>query len=375
MQFTLSSGTLNNRLQSLVRVINSKNTISILDCFLFEVANDQLTITASDNENVMRSTIALDSCSGDGRFAMPNKTIINAVRELPEQPLSFIVNETDYSIEISYQNGKYNFTGQAAEDYPIAQGIEEGASAITIDSALLAECISRSLFATLQDEIRPVMSGLYFDMHPEGLTIVATDGHKLVRNRLLNIKAEEGTSSFILPPKPAQLLKGVLPHSEGDAVIRFTTRSAEVTFAEGKLKCQLIEGNYPKYETVIPKDNPNVLNIDRKSLMGAVKRVIPFASESSQLIRVHLEPGRLEVSSEDIDFATSAKEDIACEYNDTTMDIGFKGSTVYEILNNLSSDEVTIQLADPSRAGLIVPTVQPENQNILMLIMPMLLND
>ncbi len=375
MQFTLSSGTLNNRLQSLVRVINSKNTISILDCFLFEVANDQLTITASDNENVMQSIIALDACSGDGRFALPNKTIINAVRELPEQPLSFIVNETDYSIEISYQNGKYNFTGQAAEDYPIAQGIEEGASAITIDSALLAECISRSLFATLQDEIRPVMSGLYFDMTPEGLTIVATDGHKLVRNRLLNIKAEEGVSSFILPSKPAQLLKGVLPHSEGDAVIRFTTRSAEVTFADGKLKCQLIEGKYPKYESVIPQDNPNVLNIDRKSLIGAVKRVIPFASESSQLIRLHLEPGRLEVSSEDIDFATSAKEGIGCEYNDTTMDIGFKGSTVYEILNNLSSDEVTIQLADPSRAGLIVPTVQPENQNILMLIMPMLLND
>lgn len=375
MQFTLSSGTLNSRLQNLARVINSKNTLNILDCFLFEVANNQLTVTASDNENVMQSTIILDSCSGDGRFALPNKTIINAVKELPEQPLSFNVNENDYSIEITYQNGKYNFTGQAAEEYPIAQGIEDGASVITIESELLAENISRSLFATSQDEIRPVMSGIYFDIKADGLTIVATDGHKLVRNRLLNAKVEDAAASFILPPKPAQLLKGVLSRSEDETVIRFTSRSAEVTFADGKLTCRLIEGRYPNYSSVIPAGNPNVLTIDRKSLMGALKRVLPFASESSQLVRFHLTAGNLEVSSEDIDFATSAKESIACDYNGTTMDIGFKGSTVYEILNNLNSEEVTIQLADPSRAGLIVPTTQPENQDILMLIMPMLLND
>ena len=222
MQFTLSSGTLNSRLQNLARVINSKNTLNILDCFLFEVANNQLTVTASDNENVMQSTITLDSCSGDGRFALPNKTIINAVKELPEQPLSFNVNENDYSIEITYQNGKYNFTGQAAEEYPIAQGIEDGASVITIESELLAENISRSLFATSQDEIRPVMSGIYFDIKADGLTIVATDGHKLVRNRLLNAKVEDAAASFILPPKPAQLLKGVLSRSEDETVIRFT---------------------------------------------------------------------------------------------------------------------------------------------------------
>lgn len=375
MQFTLSSGTLNSRLQNLARVINSKNTLNILDCFLFEVANNQLTVTASDNENVMQSTITLDSCSGDGRFALSNKTIINAVKELPEQPLSFNVNENDYSIEITYQNGKYNFTGQAAEEYPIAQGIEDGASVITIESELLAENISRSLFATSQDEIRPVMSGIYFDIKADGLTIVATDGHKLVRNRLLNAKVEDAAASFILPPKPAQLLKGVLSRSEDETVIRFTSRSAEVTFADGKLTCRLIEGRYPNYSSVIPAGNPNVLTIDRKSLMGALKRVLPFASESSQLVRFHLTAGNLEVSSEDIDFATSAKESIACDYNGTTMDIGFKGSTVYEILNNLNSEEVTIQLADPSRAGLIVPTTQPENQDILMLIMPMLLND
>lgn len=375
MQFTLSSGTLNTRLQNLARVINSKNTLNILDCFLFEVANNQLTMTASDNENVMQTTIELDECSGEGRFALPNKTILNAVRELPEQPLSFNVNESDYSIAINYQNGNYNFTGQAAEEYPVMQPIDADASVITIDSEMLAENLGRSLFATAQDEIRPVMSGVYFDLTTDSLTVVATDGHKLVRNRMLTVKAEESPASFILPPKPAQLLKGVLARNGGDVVIRFTSRSAEIRFADGLLSCRLIEGRYPNYNSVIPAGNPNVLTIDRKSLMGALKRVLPFASESSQLVRFHLGAGTLEVSSEDIDFATSAKESIACDYNGTTMDIGFKGSTVYEILNNLSSDEVTIQLADPSRAGVIVPTEQPENEDILMLIMPMLLND
>lgn len=281
----------------------------------------------------------------------------------------------DAVVAINYQNGNYNFTGQAAEEYPVMQPIDADASVITIDSEMLAENLGRSLFATAQDEIRPVMSGVYFDLTTDSLTIVATDGHKLVRNRMLTVKAEESPASFILPPKPAQLLKGVLARNGGDVVIRFTSRSAEIRFADGLLSCRLIEGRYPNYNSVIPAGNPNVLTIDRKSLMGALKRVLPFASESSQLVRFHLGAGTLEVSSEDIDFATSAKESITCDYNGTTMDIGFKGSTVYEILNNLSSDEVTIQLADPSRAGVIVPTEQPENEDILMLIMPMLLND
>lgn len=375
MQFTLSSGTLNARLQTLARVINSKNTISILDCFLFEVANNILTVTASDNENVMQSTIELDECSGDGRFALSNRTILNAVKELPEQPLSFNVDENDMTVEIDYQNGSFNFTAQPAEDYPLAVGMQDDMTSLTIDSAMLAENISRSLFATAQDEIRPVMGGIYFDLTADSLTIVATDGHKLVRNRILSISDEETPASFILPQKPAQLLKGVLAKNGGDVVVKFDNRSAEIRYADGMLKCRLIEGRYPNYNSVIPTNNTNCITIDRKSLMGALKRVLPFASESSQLVRFHVEKGLMRLTAEDIDFATSAKESISCDYNGTTMDIGFKGSAIYEILNSLASDEVTIQLADPSRAGVIVPATQPENQDILMLIMPMLLND
>ena len=358
MQFTLSSGTLNARLQTLARVINSKNSISILDCFLFEVANNMLTVTASDNENVMQSTIELDECNGEGRFAISNRIILNAVKELPEQPLSFNVNEDDLSLEVDYQNGSFNFTDQSAEDYPVAAEMENDLTSISIDSILLADNISRSLFATAQDEIRPVMGGIYF-LTADSLTIVATDGHKLVRNRILSIAAEENPASFILPQKPAQLLKGVLAKNSGDVVIKFDARSAEIRYADGMLRCRLIEGRYPNYNSVIPNNNTNCLTIDRKSLMGALKRVLPFASESSQLVRFHIEKGLLRLTAEDIDFATSAKESISCDYAGATMDIGFKGSAIYEILNSLTSDEVTIQLADPSRAGVIVPSTQP----------------
>ena len=241
-------------------------------------------------------------------------------------------------------------------------------------SSVLADNITRTIFATANEELRPVMNGIYFDLTPEALAIVASDGHKLVRNRNNAIRTLEH-KSFILPKKPATLLKNTLDKDDSEVVIRFDERNAEIKFGNTTLQCRLIEGRYPNYNSVIPQDNPNELTIDRKTLMGALRRVLPFASESSQLVRLHLENGKIEVSSEDIDFATSAKEEIACDYSGDSMNIGFKGASLNEILNNLSSAEVTLQLADPSRPCLIVPVEQPEDEEILMLIMPMLLND
>lgn len=375
MQFTLSSGTLNARLQTLVRVIGGKNAISILDCFLFEVANNTLTVTASDAENVMQATIELDECTGEGRFALPNHTILNAVKELPEQPLQMTIDDQSLSVVVDYQNGSFGLAALAADDYPVMPDMSDDATVLTLNQQLLAENVSRSLFATAQDEIRPVMGGILFDLKADGLTVVATDGHKLVRNRILDVVAEEEPTSFILPQKPAQLLKGVLAKGEGDVVVRFAANSCEFKYDGGEFRCRLIEGRYPNYNSVIPTNNTNCLTADRKTMLGALKRVLPFSSESSRLVRFHMEKGLLRLQASDIDFATSAKESIACEYAGTTMDIGFKGDSVCEILNNLSSDEVTVQLADPSRAGVFVPVEQPENQEILMLMMPMLLND
>ena len=374
MKFTLSSNALSSRLQTLAKVINSKNSLPILESFLFQVHNGQLTLTASDSENVMQTSLALDQFDTDGDFAIPSHTVLDAVKELPEQPLTFEVNMSTYEVTVGYQNGQYQFTAQNADEYPHTAPIQNDVHAITIGATALSENINRTLFATDNNEIRPVMNGIYFDLTTDCLAFVASDGHKLVRCRDYSIKSEV-PAAFILPKKPATLLKNVLDKDSGDVVIKFNSSAAEIQFADGKLSCRLIEGNYPNYNAAIPNDNPNELTIDRKSLLSAIRRILPFASMSSQLIRFRLEAGMLELSSEDIDFATRAKESLVCEYTGSPLQIGFRGDFFTDILNSIDTDELKIKLGDPSRAGIVVPSKQPENEDVLMLIMPLLLND
>lgn len=375
MRFTVSSSALSSKLNMLAKVIGSKNSLPILDCFLFQVANGEMSITASDSDNVIKSTLALTDHDGEGEFCVPNRVILEALKELPEQPLHFDVDAAGeaVAIKIVYQNGLYNFTGQSAEEYPRTQSMNDACTTVSLPTEMLINNISRSLFATANDELRPVMNGIYFDLTADALAIVASDGHKLVRSKNFTIKSES-PSAFNLPKKPASLLKNILSKDGDDAIIKFDDRSAEIQFTDGVMRCRLIDGRYPNYNSVIP-NNPNEVTVDRRGLQSALRRVLPFASESSQLIRFHIESGRFEVSSEDIDFSTSAKEQLSCEYNGSPISIGFKGSSLMEILSNLTSDNIIIQLADPSRAGIIVPAEQPENEDILMLIMPMLLND
>lgn len=375
MRFTVLSSALSSKLNMLAKVIGSKNSLPILDCFLFQVANGEMSITASDSDNVIKSTLALTDHDGEGEFCVPNRVILDALKELPEQPLHFDVDAAGeaVAIKIVYQNGLYNFTGQSAEEYPRTQSMNDACTTVSLPTEMLINNISRSLFATANDELRPVMNGIYFDLTADALAIVASDGHKLVRSKNFTIKSES-PSAFNLPKKPASLLKNILSKDGDDAIIKFDDRSAEIQFTDGVMRCRLIDGRYPNYNSVIP-NNPNEVTVDRRGLQSALRRVLPFASESSQLIRFHIESGRFEVSSEDIDFSTSAKEQLSCEYNGSPISIGFKGSSLMEILSNLTSDNIIIQLADPSRAGIIVPAEQPENEDILMLIMPMLLND
>ena len=374
MRFTISSTALSNRLLSLSRVINSKNSLPILNCFMFDAQNGQLTITASDSENIVRMSLNLDSLEGEGKFAVNNHNILDAVKELPEQPLTIDVNMGEHTIYISYQNGSYNFPILEADEFPVPQPLSANTTTITLSADMLVDNITRSLFATAQDELHPVMNGIYFDITADSLAVVATDGHKLVRNLVFAVK-NDVPAAFILPKKPAALLKGFIAKDSGDIVVRFDSRSAEFSFGEGNLVSRLIDGKYPNYNSVIPENNPYQITIDRKSLIGAIRRVLPFASDSSQLIRFHIANGQLDLSAEDIDFSTSAKESMTCTYEGNPMSIGFKGSSILEILGNLQSDEVNIQLADPSRAGLVVPSEQPEGENVLMLVMPVLLND
>ena len=374
MRFIVSSTALSNRLVTLSRVINSKNSLPILGDFLFEIIDGQLCLTASDSEVMMKTQFELNENDGNGRFCVGNHDLLEAVKGISEQPITFEVDQQTNIARISYQNGHFSMPVENADEYPMAQQVGESATEIKIPTGVLADNINRSLFATAQDELRPVMNGIYFDLTPECLAIVASDGHKLVRNKVLNISSDV-PASFILPKKPATLLKGVLGKQGGDVVIRFDERNAEITFEEGVIICRLIEGRYPNYNSVIPQSNPNQLTVDRQGLLAALRRVQPFSNDSSNLIRFRVENGTLQLDAEDYDFSKTATESMLCEYNGMPMSIGFKGSSFIEILGNFDCDQVIIQLADPSRAGLVLPAEQPENQDVLMLMMPMLIND
>ena len=374
MRFTLSSTALAARLSALGRVINSKNSLPILGDFLFEVVDGQLRLTASDSEVVMQTVMELNEADSDGRFCVGNHDLLEAVKGISEQPITFDIDQQANIGKISYQNGMFSLPVENADEFPQPQQIGEQATIINIPTQVLAENINRSLFATAQDELRPVMNGIYFDLTPDCLAVVASDGHKLVRNKILNIKSEQ-PASFILPKKPASLLKSVLGKQGGDVVIRFDERNAEINFEDGVIVCRLIEGRYPNYNSVIPQSNPNQLTVDRSGLLSALRRVQPFSNDSSNLIRFHVENGTLQLDAEDYDFSKTATERMACDYNGMPMSIGFKGSSFIEILSNFECQEVVVQLADPSRAGLVLPSEQPADQDVLMLMMPMLIND
>ena len=374
MRFTLSSTALSNKLSALSKVINSKNALPILGDFVFEISDNTLYLTASDSENVMKTQINLTESDGQCRFAIGNHDLLEAVKGFSEQPITFDVNEEQTVVKISYQNGLFNLPIDNADEFPMTQPVSENATTIMIPNMMLAENISRTIFATAQDELRPVMNGIYFDLTPDCLAVVASDGHKLVRNKIFTIKSDQ-PAAFILPKKPANLLKNLLGKDGGDVEIRFDERNAVINYGDGTIQCRLSEGRFPNYNSVIPQANPNELRIDRLGLLAALRRVQPFANDSSNLIRFHVEGSTLQLDAEDYDFSKTATERISCDYTGQPMSIGFKGSSFIEVLSNFDCQEVIIQLADPSRAGLVLPSEQPENQDVLMLMMPMLIND
>ena len=374
MRFTVSSTALSSRLAALSRVINSKNSLPILGDFLFDVIDGRLHLTASDSEVMMKTALELNDSDGDGRFCVKSHDLLEAVKGISEQPISFEVDLQANIARIGYQNGMFSLPVENAEEFPQPQQVGDEATVINIPTPVLADNINRSIFATAQDELRPVMNGIYFDLTPDHLAIVASDGHKLVRNKILNIHSDE-PAAFILPKKPATLLKGVLSKQGGDVIIRFDDRNAEINYEEGVIICRLIEGRYPNYNSVIPQSNPNQLTVDRLGLLAALRRVQPFSNDSRNLIRFHVENGTLQLDAEDYDFSKTATERMSCDYNGMPMSIGFKGSSFIEILSNFECPEVVIQLADPSRAGLVLPSEQPSEQDVLMLMMPMLIND
>ncbi len=374
MKFVLSSTELYARLQLLGRVIVSKNNLPILDSILFETSGNQLTLTASDNETTIKSSLELVECDADYRFVINAKTIQDAMKEIPEQPLAFFVNESTVEVTVEYQNGRYSLIGQSADEYPTSPALEDDASSLTIDSPLLLAGISRALFATADDEYRPIMTGIYFDISDKDLTLVASDGHKLVCDKITKLHDIQ-SGSFILPKKPANLLKNALAKLSSETTVRFNGRNAVITADTTTITCRLIEGRYPNYNSVIPQDNPNSATINRGAMLSALRRVLVFSNANSALIKLAFNASKLTISSQDIDFSMSAEEALLCDYQGLPMNIGFKGTFLLELLNNLEGEEFVLHMSDPSRPGIIVPAEQGEDENILMLLMPMMLND
>jgi DNA polymerase III subunit beta len=375
MKFVTSSTELLSHLQAISRVINSKNTLPILDNFLFNLEDGKLTITASDLESTLVTTMALENVSEEGTIAIPAKLILDTLKEFPEQPLTFEVNQDTNSIVINSQNGKFTIMGQNGDDFPQIPAIKnDKKNSIELSASILNNGINKTLFAAADDELRPVMNGIFFEISHKEIIFVASDAHKLVRYKRFDIKSNVD-GSFILPKKPASLLKTIMQKEENKVLIEFDEKNAYFQLTNYRMICRLVEGAYPNYNSVIPTKNPNKLIIGRTELYNTLKRVSVFANQASNLVKLQLTGNQIIISAQDIDFSISAYERLNCQYDGDDMEIGFKSSFLIEILANLTSTDIVLEMSDPSRAGIIVPVDKDTDaEDVLMLLMPMMVN-
>lgn len=370
MKFSISSKLLLSHLSVVSKVVNTKNTISILDNFLFALKGGKLVITGSDQETILTTSVDVNFAEGEGKFAVNVKSLLDLLKEIPDQPLEFTI-DSNYAIELVYQNGHFNFSGIDGNEFPQKEESEEDMVSIVMPVKELQEGIDYTLFAVGTEEMRRIMMGIYWDIKEDNITFVASDTHKLVRFE--NNRLKPGiVSSFILPSKPASILNGIIGKSDGDVKISFDSKSATFETENFMLTCRFINGKYPNYNSVIPKNNPFVISIDRVSLLNAVKRVSVFSSAGG-MIKFDITENYLKLTAENLDFMKKAEETVPCDYQGETMSIGFNDEKLVEILNNIKSDIVVIKLLDPTRAGIFVPDSQPEGEDLLMLLMPMML--
>ena len=372
MKFIVSSSQLLKQLQILGGVINSNNTLPILDNFLFEFHDNELKISASDLETTMTSVIEVGA-DESGSIGVPAKLLLDTLKTLPEQPLTFTV-EDNHLIEISSESGKYTLAYAEGEEFPKSVELDSASSTV-LNGTILAEAISKTIFASGNDDLRPVMSGVFFQFSPEGLTFVSTDAHKLVKYVRNDVFANN-SAEFIMPKKPLNLLKNILANSESDVKIEFNESNAKFTFDNISLVCRLIDGKYPNYEAVIPKENPNKLTINRGMFLNAVRRVSIFSSKSTHQIRLKMAGTELKISAEDIDFSNKADERLQCSYEGDDMQIGFNSRFLLEMLGNLNSTDVLLEMSLPNRAGILTPIDGlEEGENITMLVMPVMISN
>ncbi|MFT2008756.1 DNA polymerase III subunit beta [Pontibacter sp. 13R65] len=372
MKFIVTSSALLKQLSSINGVVTNNPVVPILENFLFEINDSTLTITASDLETSMITELQVEARES-GRIAAPAKILLETLKNLPDQPVTFTIDEETYTIEISSANGRYKLSGENATDFPRVP-VVKGGNAIEIPSNVLARAINKTIFAVSNDELRPAMTGIFVQLRSDNVTFVATDGHRLLRYRRHDISTSQ-EASLIIPRKAFTLLKSTLPSEATTVRVEFNNSNAFFSFDNIRMICRLIDERYPDYENVIPVQNPNKLVIDRADLLSSVRRISIYSNKTTHQIRLKLTGSDLQVSAEDLDFSNEANERLSCQYEGEDMEIGFNAKFLLEMLNNMDSDEISFELSTPNRAGLLMPLANEENENVLMLVMPVMLNN
>lgn len=371
MKFVVSTSKLLKELQSVSGVISSSNVLPILEDFLFVIEESQLTVFATDLETSMSTSLEVDA-KEVGKVAIPAKIIMDTLKTLPEQPLTFTIEEETNAVEITSENGKYKLSGENGEDFPKIPEAEE-VSTTQLPANILGKAINKTLFATSNDELRPAMTGVYFQFDQEGMTFVATDAHKLVKFHRSDAKSDQA-SSFIVPKKALNLLKSALPNDDVNVSISYNSSNAFFSFDSIQLICRLVDAKFPDYNAVIPDEMGYSLKIGRDELQNALRRISIFSNQTTHQAVLKVSGSDLQISAQDIDFANEAQERLQCNYDGEDVEIGFNAKFLIEMLNTLETEETDFRLSGPTKAGIVLPSEQEENENLLMLIMPVMLN-
>lgn len=370
MRFNIDGKLFQQQLQAVSKVINSKNALSILDNFLFELHDGWLTITGSDQENIVSSRVEVTDSEGEGDIAVPAKTLLEITKEINNQPVTFSLNENTGEIDVLFLTGRFRFMGINADEFPRGEKMDEDATVLVIPASVMKKGIDKTLYAVSLETIRPMMTGIYWDIHEGDITFVASDTHKLVRyiNSEVNL---EVVTSFIMPSKPASIMKGILDKTTEDVRMTLGEKGARFEFGDFTVTCRFIKGNYPNYNRVIPDNNPFAVKVSRESFFNAMRRVAIFASKASSLVKFDITESGMVLSAQDLDYGTSAEERVMCEYEGNPMTIGFNSTFTQEILANLSGDDVVVRLSDPARPGIFEPLEQEPNENLVTIQMPL----
>ena len=373
MKFTISSSALLSLLATTGKVISNKSSLPILEYFLMDLKDGVLTVTTSDLETTLIGSISVENVEQEGTIAAPAKLMLDSLKEFAEMPLTIEVNDTTWEIKITWASGHLSIPGASAVSYPSVQAMGAESKVISLDVDTLINGISHTIFATADDELRPVMNGVYFDFQPETLTFVATDAHKLVK--CTAEQSNDFAASFILPKKPSNLLRNLLAKEEEPVEVTFDAKNVTFALKNFKLVCSLIEGNYPNYNAVIPTANPNKVLVDRVEFLNGIKRVAVCSNPTTNLIRMDISDNKVNLTAQDIDFSVSANETISCSYEGQNVTIGFKSTFLVEILSNIDTPTVVVELADSTRAGVFKPVYDDkQSSESLMLLMPMMIN-